>query len=132
MQDKESLYPNDWFVKGDSDLNAVEILLKAQNLDIAAFHIQQAIEKYLKGFLLGRGWSLVKTHDLVDLLNEAVNYEPSFEKFRQLCIRVTEYYIEERYPFLVSSEFNKEELEKQVEETKELIDFIKQGKGKGI
>lgn len=81
MPGNESLHPKDLVVKGDSDLNAVEILLKAKNLDVAALHIQQAIEKYLKGFLLRRGWSLVKTHDLVDLLNEAINYEPAFEKF---------------------------------------------------
>ena len=55
MPGNESLHPKDWAVKGDSDLNAVEILLKAQNLDVAAFHIQQAIEKYLKGYLL-RSW----------------------------------------------------------------------------
>jgi HEPN domain-containing protein len=33
-------------------------------LDIACFHCQQAVEKYLKSFLLYRGQELIKTHNL--------------------------------------------------------------------
>lgn len=125
MQDNESFYPNDWFTKGDNDLNAVEVLLNAKNLDSAAFHIQQAIEKYLKGYLFSKGWKLRRVHELDELLDEAVSYNPDFEKFRSLCEVATEYYIEERYPFLISSELTQEELEKQFEDTKELVIFIK-------
>lgn len=132
MQGNESFYPNDWFAKGDSDLNAVETLLEVQNLDVAAFHIQQAIEKYLKGYIILKGGKLRRVHELDDLLDEAISYNSTFEKFRPLCEIATEYYIEERYPFLVSSELNKEELEKQVEDTKKLIDFIKKEKREGI
>jgi HEPN domain-containing protein len=121
---KDSSYPKDWFKKANNDLKAAEILFCAGNLDTASFHIQQGIEKYLKGFLLGKGWRLKRTHDLVDLLNEAVHYESSFEKFRPFCIRVTECYIEDRYPFSVVSELNKEEVETALKETKEFVRFI--------
>ncbi|HDZ77423.1 MAG TPA: HEPN domain-containing protein [Candidatus Omnitrophica bacterium] len=125
MPDKESYISKHWFEKADTDFESAEILLSAEKLGPTAFHLQQAIEKYLKGYLLGRGWNLKRTHDLIDLLNEAVHYEPQFEKFRSLCGTATEYYVEDRYPFLISSELNKEELEKAVKDASALIEFIK-------
>ena len=40
--------------------------------DAAGFYLQQAMEKYLKAFLLSKKWKLKRTHDLEVLLNEAV------------------------------------------------------------
>lgn len=125
MQNKESTYPKDWFAKGDNDLDAAEILLRAKNLQSAAFHIQQAIEKYLKGYLLSKGWKLRRIHELDELLDETIPYDPAFEKFRSLCEIATEYYIEDRYPLLVSSELNREELESVFKEVKELVKVAK-------
>lgn len=81
MRAKESLIPKDWFKKADKDLKAAEILLKEKNLEIAGFLLQQAAEKLLKGYLLSKGWRLKRTHDLVDLLNESVSFDPTFEGF---------------------------------------------------
>jgi len=128
MPNKESLYPQDWFLKGDNDLNAAEILLKAENLESAAFHIQQAIEKYLKGYLISKGWKLRRIHELDELLDEAAFRDSAFDKFRPLCEIVTEFYIEERYPFSIPSELNNDELEKIFKETQELIKFIRGSK----
>src|SRR3990167_6216906 len=100
---KESILLLDWFKKAEVDLKSAKILLDNETLETAAFHIQQAVEKYLKGYLLSKGWKLIRTHDLISLLNEAVAYQPHLEAFRELCVRATEYYIEDRYPFLVSS-----------------------------
>lgn len=125
MQDKESRYPKDWLKKADSDLKAVEVLLKAQNLEAASFHIQQAIEKCLKGYLLSKGWKLRRIHELDTLLDEAAAYKVDFKKFRTLCEIATEYYLEERYPFLMPSELTIKELQKVLEETKELVIFSK-------
>jgi HEPN domain-containing protein len=124
MPDKESLYPLDWFKKGQQDLKAVETLLSSDNLEVASFHIQQAIEKYLKGYLLSKGWGLRRIHDLEELLDEAVSYDTSFEKFRSLCQVATEYYIEERYPFITPSSLNKQELQEALRNTEELVKKI--------
>jgi len=48
----------------------------------------------------------------------------SFERFRQLCIKVTNYYIEERYPLLVGSDINKDDLKDVIKQTTELIKLI--------
>ncbi len=57
------------------------------------------VEKYLKGFLMTKGWELKKTHDLPQLLDEAVKHAPKLEKFRSLCEETTVFYFEARYPF---------------------------------
>jgi len=80
MQDKESLVPRDWFQKGNADIKTVEILLAHDgDMEIAAMHIQQAIEKYFKGYLLSQGWELKRTHDLVELLDYVIEYDSKFE-----------------------------------------------------
>ena len=66
----------------------------------AAFHLQQAVEKFLKGFLISNGWKLRKIHDLEALLDDATQLSPRFEKYRKLCQEVTGYYLTERYPAL--------------------------------
>jgi HEPN domain-containing protein len=69
------------------------------------------VEKSLKGFLFSKKWKLKKVHDLVALLNEAVGHEASLEPFRALCQELTEFYIEERYPFMIASNLTHEAIE---------------------
>lgn len=122
--DEESILPKDWLKRGEKDLKRVGIMLEAEDFGDAGFHLQQAIEKYLKAYLLSKGWELEKTHDLVKLINYAVKYNPKLESFVSLCETVTEYYIEERYPFIIKSELTKEEIEESLKETKVLLEII--------
>jgi HEPN domain-containing protein len=83
MQDKESNLPEDWFNKGDDDKQAVGILLEhGGKSSVAAFLIQQMLEKYMKGFLLSKRWKLKRTHDLEELLDEMVGFDPTFEDLK--------------------------------------------------
>jgi HEPN domain-containing protein len=124
MPDKESLIPFDWFNKGNADLQTVEILLsQGGDTEIAAMHIQQTVEKYLKGFLLAKGWELKKTHDLPQLLDEAVKHAPELEKFRSLCEEITVFYFEARYPFFKEGP-TAQEVNQYLTHTKEFIKTI--------
>jgi HEPN domain-containing protein len=106
MPASESTLPQDWFVLADLDLQATEILLAEDGpLPIAAFHLQQAAEKYLKGYLLSTGWSLRRIHDLEVLISEAADRDEDFAEFLEPCQRITEYYIESRYPTCLPSVF---------------------------
>ncbi len=99
MQDKESNLPEDWFNKGDDDKQAVGILLEyGGKSSVAAFLIQQMLEKYMKGFLLSKGWKLKRTYDLEELLDEIVGFDPTFEEFREISQKATAFYFLERYP----------------------------------
>lgn len=82
MKREESRYPQDWFRVGDKELMRAQNLLNLEDLERAGFNIQQAVEKYLKGYLLSQEWQLRRIHDLEVLLNEALVYDSSFEEFR--------------------------------------------------
>jgi HEPN domain-containing protein len=126
MKRKESHYPKDWFRIGDKELKRARNLLNLGDLEGAGVNIQQATEKYLKGYLLSKGWQLRHIHELEVLLNEAILHDPSFEKFRTACQKITDYYMEERYPFLVSSELTEDEIRESFTIAESLITKIKE------
>ncbi len=124
MLDKESSLPEDWFKKGEDDKQAVGILIEhGGKSSVAAFLIQQMLEKYMKGFLLSKGWKLKRTHDLEELLDEMVEFDKSFEKFREIAQKATAFYFLERYPFF-SEELNREEVKNTFLESLKLIKKI--------
>jgi HEPN domain-containing protein len=125
MRRKESLYPKDWFRIGDKELKRAENLLRLKDLTGAGFNLHQAMEKYLKGFLLSRGWELRRVHELEVLLNEAIVYEASFEQFRDACLFITDFYTEDRYPFINSSAPSFVELQSTLKAAKRMIAFIR-------
>lgn len=117
----------EWFAQGDLDIQAVEIIL-AQNgpLEIVAFHLQQAVEKYLKGFLLASGWSLRRIHDLEVLLQEAIARDTDFADFLPSCQRITEYYIETRYPMGFSTPLEPDTLKDDLQTLYAMISLIRE------
>jgi len=125
MRREESRYPQDWFRIGDKELTRAQNLLRLGDLEGAGFNVQQAVEKYLKGYLLAQGWELRRIHALETLLNEVIVYDPSFEEFRAVCQKITQYYVEERYPFTVSSELTEEEIKESLAIAEKMIGKIR-------
>lgn len=121
---QESLYPSDWFRYGKKDLRRVRYMLDMNDPEAAGFFLQQALEKYLKGYLLAKGWRLKKIHQLDVLLNDAIKFEPLFDEYRSHLIKITEYYIEERYPYVVESELTIEEVKESLARSVEFIEMI--------
>lgn len=126
MSRRESSLPTEWLAQGDIDLEAVEILLRESGpLPVVAFHLQQAAEKYLKGYLLSTGWPLRRIHDLEVLVREAIALDPDFGTFLIPCQRITEYYVEARYPTGVHSELPLPSLEDDLATTRRLVSLIR-------
>ncbi|MBI4209206.1 MAG: HEPN domain-containing protein [Deltaproteobacteria bacterium] len=121
---QEFSYPLDWLKKANEDFRRVSRRLKEGDVEDAAFHLQQAIEKALKAILLSSKWTLKKIHDLEALLEDLVKFEPSFEKFRSLTQKVTGYYLVERYPGFEEGPAA-EEVETDFQEAKALMKEIR-------
>jgi HEPN domain-containing protein len=60
--------------------------------------LQESVERYLKGYLIGTGWSLQKLHNLSTLLDFAVQREPRFKQFADLCETLTTQFWAQHYP----------------------------------
>lgn len=103
MPHEESSYPSEWVQIAEKDLNRFRQMLALDDPGASAFFLQQATEKFLKAFLLSRGWRLQKIHDLEVLLNAALAHDGSLEAFRGPCQKITGMYFAERYPFTVQS-----------------------------
>lgn len=121
----ESTYPADWLQIAAEDFERVPRRLQEDDVADAAFHLQQALEKYLKAFLLSKGWKLERVHDLRALLEEAARHEPSLNTFRRLCAEVTAYYIQDRYPFF-GAKPDRGEVQANLEQARELIELIQE------
>ena len=126
MPREESRRAGDWFAKARRDLKRVEAMLGIEDLEGAGLHLQQAAEKYLKGYLLAHGWRLRRTHDLEVLLNEAVRLNPQLEEFRGACQVATEFYVEDRYPFISSPSIAESEFSRVRTNILRLIETIEE------
>jgi HEPN domain-containing protein len=103
----------------------VERLLSLNDIELAAFCLQQAVEKFLKAFLLSRGWKLRKIHDLNALLDDAVIYDPSLEAFRGSCQKISAFYFVEHYPFVTEIGIIDEDVRVSLEKVLGLIEKIR-------
>jgi HEPN domain-containing protein len=123
----DSLIPSEWFAKAKEDLRAAEILLTHDGpLGIVAFLVQQSVEKYLKGYLLSTGWSFERVHDLETLIGEASARDAEFAPFLGACQRITEYYIEGRYPIGLASALTRDEITTSLEDARQLARLVRE------
>jgi HEPN domain-containing protein len=127
MRREESLNPADWIHIAERDYHRVETLLGIGDAEAAGFYLQQAIEKFLKAFLLSKGWRLRRIHDLDTLLNATLEFDDSTELFREVCQRITDYYIVERYPIADDSGLTVDDVRDSYEKVKGLVDMLREG-----
>jgi HEPN domain-containing protein len=125
MPHKESFYPADWLRIADRDLGRVGHLLDLRDPEAAGFFLQQAVEKFLKAFLLSKGWELERIHDLEALLNAALAFDPALEPFRPACQKITGFYLVERYPFIVDVGLTEEDVRDSLMQVAPLIDKLR-------
>jgi len=92
--------PAAWIAKAENDLLNIDNNL-ASNLvpwDTVCFHSQQAAEKMLKAFLVARGETVARTHDLIVLLARSADHQPTLNKLETDCRLLNPYSVLVRYP----------------------------------
>jgi len=92
----------EWFRFGDNDLIVAEhsaSTLYPQPLEIICYHCQQAIEKYLKGYLVFHGTDEPpRTHNLLSLCELCSEHDPLFDSIISKCSILNAYSVQTRYP----------------------------------
>lgn len=89
--------PADWRKVAERDLDSARRCLRDDDLPLTVFCLEQAAEKALKSWLIGRGWDLIKTHDLQRLLNECAMLGSDFAWFQPSAVRLQALYFSDRY-----------------------------------
>lgn len=102
---KNSLHflAKEWFDKANEDLAVAEHLYAEQAFPSSiCFHLHQAVEKYLKGFLVWHGKDIqdeFKIHNLGKLYEYACGLDRRLgEDVKESCFILNRYYIGARYP----------------------------------
>jgi len=114
-----------WLIKAQRDLATARKLADDPDplLDTAIYHCQQAAEKAVKGFLAFHDQTVVKTHDVRFLINQALLIEPGFVDWLDAGECVTPYATAYRYPDEVL-EPEKAEFETAQEAAVGLVAFV--------
>lgn len=82
--------PADWFFAAADRLRVADGTWERDGLTLTGIELlQEAVERYLKGYLIARGWSLDRTHDLRKLLSVAMTYDSAFNLFKPLADELT-------------------------------------------
>ncbi len=94
-------------------------------MDSVGYHLHQAIEKYLKGFLLFHQYDYPFTHDLIKLLKISSKFDKNILDYRKECERMDGYFIESKYPIDPPQSYSQNEMQKSIEMTEFLIKYIR-------
>lgn len=124
MSPEESHYPTDWLRVAEKDWRRAEQLLAMHDPELAGFCLQQAIEKFLKAYLLSHGWQLRRIHNLDALLDDAIIYDPSLEDYRSVCQKITAFYFAERYPFFTQAGITEEDIRTSLDQVSPLVERL--------
>jgi HEPN domain-containing protein len=90
----------EWLEYADADLDSASILRAAyrQHKEIICYHCQQAVEKYLKGFLCAQGVFPPKIHALETLCASCSDFDPAFNEIAKDCAYLSPFAVHARYP----------------------------------
>ncbi len=91
----------EWIVKAEQDYLTAETMARNKKTpvpDIVGFHSQQCVEKYLKAYLAINNSGFHKTHDLIELLETAIENDPLLETLRSELRLLNPFSVQFRYP----------------------------------
>jgi HEPN domain-containing protein len=87
-----------WLAKADADIVGARTLLAGAQLDLAAFHAQQALEKALKALLVAAAQDVRRSHDIDMLATLARAYWPDLLPSPFALAAISQWYVTTRYP----------------------------------
>jgi HEPN domain-containing protein len=84
--------PDELYAVAEMDIKTVDSLLtkpkypEDQMYNVICFHAMQAVEKFLKGYIINNGKTVEKIHDLDVLQESAMETDNSFAKIKSDCM----------------------------------------------
>ncbi len=99
MKTEKELIKN-WIKKAKKDLLSAEPELSFPDAvtESICFHCQQAVEKFLKAYLIFLNISFTKTHEIGELITKCENVDKEIFTFKEEADKLTDYAVGIRYP----------------------------------
>jgi HEPN domain-containing protein len=121
----------EWLGKADDDFLFAEANLREESGFYAqlCFHFQQAAEKYLKAYIIGKELPFDRVHDLVHLLKTCAVHSPEFSELKEECIFLNTAYIETRYPVHWPTEYTRETAVEAHAAAEKIARMVREGLG---
>lgn len=118
---------SDWLKKADEDFEFAVMNLREQKPFYAqiCFHFHQAVEKYLKAYVVANELEFMKIHDLPLLLTICSSKDSSLDILRDACEYLNVFYIETRYPVHWPTNYSYEETQKALKAADRVRSVIK-------
>lgn len=115
-----------WIEYADNDLCAAQVLIdhKKPLIGVALYHIEQAVEKALKAFLIFNNTSFALTHDLKPLLTSCSKIDSGFDQFAIDAKEISPYATKSRYPNKSYTPLTKVAVEKFIQRAQTIIDYV--------
>jgi HEPN domain-containing protein len=90
----------EWIILADTDLDSAKLLNESvrKHFEVICYHCAQAVEKYLKGYLVYNDIVPRKTHDLLFLNNICIEKDKRFESIIIECGFLNRFTNDIRYP----------------------------------
>lgn|SRR4030042_2397020 len=121
---KDNEFYKEWVIKAQNDLETAEILLREDGpSDTLCFHCHQAVEKYLKAYLVFYEMEFEKIHDVWKLAKLCSEIDQDILDLDKELKSLNAYYIESRYPADVLS-YGREECREALSFAKKIISFV--------
>lgn len=87
-----------WLAKADADIFGARTLLVGGQPDLAAFHVQQALEKAPKALLVAAAQDVRRSHDIDLLATLARSHWPDLLPSPFALAAIGQWYVMTRYP----------------------------------
>lgn len=99
MKTKTELIRN-WIDKAKKDLLTAEHESTFEDgvIENICFHSQQAVEKFIKAYLIYLDIPFTKTHEIGELITKCEEKDPQIKEFKDEADLLTDYAVEVRYP----------------------------------
>lgn len=134
MKNNPSEITKEWIKKADDDLKFAEVGFEQRFYNQVCMLCQQAVEKYLKAYLVHKKGELKKKekiHDLPKLADLCKSLGLDLSDYYVQLRTLSEFYIPVRYPDAAFGVFGKDDAKESLESAKKIIEKVRESFGLG-
>lgn len=114
----------EWLKSAERDLQDALVLFRNKSYKNCVLHCHQAIEKMLKSIIIQKGYRLIRTHDLIALVDDAKLKLPS--DIINFIDQLNPHYLPAKYPDITFKfNYNRIKIQQILKRTKEVFKWLR-------